>query len=495
MSKIGEKLRRMMRGNAADSLLLTFVKIVSAALGLATTKLLSVKFSLEEYGTYSQAMLVVSTVTSFTILGLTDATNYFYNASDDDGTKEQYVSTVFGIQYAVGLVCAILICACNIPIAAGFKNDELRRILFFAAWMPVLNNLIPMLQVLFISIGKAKTIAVRNFIVSAARLAFVAIACYATGDIRTIFILILVLDVLQVVYFQISFSRNRFPIRMRNFRRELIGPILRFCLPMAVFVFTNALSRDIDKYVVSAFTDTETLGIYTNAAKVLPFDMLTASFLTVLVPVITRQVRKESYGEAQQTLRAYLRIGYLMTWVMVAGAIVNAKEMMLFFYDEKYLPGLGVFIVYLFVDMMRFANTSLVLSAKGKTGTLMICSLIALGANAVLNVLAFRAFGLIGPAITTLIVTVGLMAAMLIISAREIGSSFRALFNWKEIVLEAAELAVVGALAYGLKLLLYRVFTSYLPVLILTYAFFGGVMLLLSGRRMLTCLKDINRVK
>lgn len=492
-SGFGKRIRQLARGNAGDSLLLTFVKIVSAVLGLLTTKLLSVRFSLEEYGTYSQAMLLVSTVTSITILGLTDATNYFYNTSDSDEVKQEYISTVFGIQYLIGLVSAALVCACTVPIAAYFGNDGLRRILLFAAWMPVLNNLIPMLQVLYVSIGRAKAIAVRNFLVSAARLGFVAVASYVTKNVLTIFVLILILDVAQVVYFQVSFSRSRFPIRITKFRRGLIRPILTFCIPMAVFVFTNALSRDIDKYVIGYFTDTETLGIYTNAAKVLPFDLLTASFLTVLVPVITRQVRGEEYGEAQRTLRSYLRVGYLFTWVLVAGAIVNAPEMMKFFYDEKYLPGLPVFVVYLVVDMMRFANTSLVLSAKGKTRTLMTCSLVALGANAILNVLTFRLFGIIGPAITTLAVTVALMTTLLILSAKEIGTSFFALFDWREIAVEVAELAVVAALAYGLKLLLYKVISSYVVVLILAYGVFLGVMFLLSKKRIWNCLEEINR--
>lgn len=58
---------------------------------------------------------------------------------------------------------------------------------------------------------------------------------------------------------------------------------------------------------------TEILSVYTNAAKVLPFDMLTASFLTVLIPIVTRQIRAERFEDARVTLKAYLRVGYLAT--------------------------------------------------------------------------------------------------------------------------------------------------------------------------------------
>lgn len=488
-------IRSKFKGAAADSLILTFVKIITALLGLLITKLLSKQLSLQDYGTYSQAMLLVSTVTSITILGLSDATNYFYNNSDDDSIKQKYISTVFCIQYILGLLSGIVLCILIVPIVTYFNNPDLRKIIFFVAWMPVFQNLIPMLQVLFISIGKAKVIAVRNFVVSVARLTIVAVTVFLIKDIRSIFILTLVLDIVQTIYFYLSFSKYKFPIKISCFTKHYIRPIISFSIPMAVFVFTSALSRDIDKYVISYFTDTETLAVYTNAAKILPFDMLTASFLTVLIPIVTRQVRSEKYVEAQKTLKAYLRIGYLATWILVAGAIVNAKEMMLFFYDEKYLPGLNVFIIYLFVDMMRFANTSLILSAKGKTKKLMKWSIIALIANTILNVLAFKVLGVIGPAITTLIITIGLMCIYLIISSKEIDTSVISLFDWTEIFIEVIELIVIGTVFYFGKNALYLLCDSYLFVFLVTYALFLCVMLILNRKRLIDALKTINQMK
>ena len=490
------RIKGKMHGAAADSILLTFVKVITALLGLLTTKLLSTQLSLQQYGTYSQAMLLVSTVTSITILGLTDATNYFYNAADDDDeTKQKYISTVFGIQYLVGIFSGILICCFSIPITKYFQNADLNRIIFFVAWMPVFQNLIPMLQVLFVSIGKARLIAVRNLVVSVARLVFVSAACFVTKDIKTVFILTLIMDVGQTVYFYYSFSKNKFRIKLKDFSIRLIKPILAFSIPMAVFVFTSALSRDIDKYVISYFTDTETLAIYTNAAKILPFDMLTASFLTVLIPIVTRQVRSENYPDAQKTLRAYLRVGYLATWILVTGAIVNAKEMMLFFYDEKYLPGLAVFIIYLFVDMMRFANTSLILSAKGKTRTLMKWSIIALALNLVFNVVAFKVFGVVGPAIVTLAITVILMVIYLHISAKEINTTVVHLFDWKELCIVIIQLLVVGGLAYFGKHLLNTWIESYCLVLFIDYGLLIMAMLLINKRRIMGCLRDINKLR
>ena len=91
-----DRLRKS-NGAATNSIMLTFVHVISTLLGIVVTKLLSVNFSLQEYGTYSQALLVTSTVTSISILGLTNATSYFYNRTKEESAQRIYVSTIFVI--------------------------------------------------------------------------------------------------------------------------------------------------------------------------------------------------------------------------------------------------------------------------------------------------------------------------------------------------------------------------------------------------------------
>ena len=490
-----EKIRRLFRGAAGDSLFLSFVKVVTAVFGLFTAKLLSTCFSLQEYGTYSQAMLVVSVASTVCMLGLSDATNYYYNTAGDELEKQQTISTIFGIEWAAGSLTALVICLFSGVIVQYFGNADLRPFLFLAAWMPVLENLGPMLQVLVISIGKAKSVAVRNFVFSLCRLLFVLIASFVSGNIRTVFVLLLIFDVAQLIFFYLLFSRNSFPLSFSHFRKDLVLPILRFSVLMALFGLTKSLNRDVDKLVVSYFTDTETLAIYTNAAKLLPFDMVSLAFMTVLVPIITRMIRGDRHEEALQCLRAYIRVGYLFTGILVTGGLVCAREMMLLLYDAKYLPGLSVFIVYLLVDLVQYANLSIVLTAKGRSGTLVIVSGAALAVNFVLDVVSYRFFGLIGPALTTLLVTIAMMAVFMVLGAREIEVPVGAFFDGREILTVALELVCLGAAARLLKGALLSFFSGYLPALILTFGLFCAVLLLLNRKRIVSVLTEINRFR
>lgn len=484
-----------LQGAAADSILLTFVRVITMALGLIVSKLLSVHFSLQDYGTYSQGMLIVSTVSSITILGLTNAVTYFYNSNRSMAEKEQYVCTMFALQYALGILSGVCVLAFQLPIIRYFDNEHLKKILFFAAWMPCLQNLIPMLQVLFVSIGKAKLIAARNLVISVSRLLAVLISCYITDSIVTLFAVLLLLDAMQTAYFIFLFGKYRFPIRMKKAEPALIGSIFKFSIPMAVYVLMTTLNRDIDKYVIGYFAGTSSLAIYSNAAKLLPFDLITRSFVVVLVPVITRQISQRDYGAAKDTFRAFLRIGCLTSWPIILGVIVGAKEVMIILYDEKFLPGLSAFITYLFTDMLSFASTTIILSAKGKTKKLMVCSCIVLSVNLVLNIILYKYMGMLGPAVSTLAVTAGLVVSLLKMGAEEIDTDISSLLDWKELFLLIGELLVIGTAMHFIKPCFYKLTNSVFLVFVLTYGCCLVPIMLLNYKKLIDCLKTINGIK
>ena len=91
-------------GKGGDSLVLAFVRVVTILIGIAITSILSHGLDLNTYGIYSQGNLLVSTLTSISILGFTDGTNYFYNKRISEEKKIQYINTLFSIQLIIGLV-------------------------------------------------------------------------------------------------------------------------------------------------------------------------------------------------------------------------------------------------------------------------------------------------------------------------------------------------------------------------------------------------------
>ena len=110
---MGKKLKG---GTSGDAVLLMFIKLVTMALGLTVTRLLSQYFSYHDYGTYSQIMLVVNTVASITILGMVDGTNFFYCREADPRKRESYGCTIFTLQCIVSAGAGCMVIPLGVPL-------------------------------------------------------------------------------------------------------------------------------------------------------------------------------------------------------------------------------------------------------------------------------------------------------------------------------------------------------------------------------------------
>lgn len=480
-------------GASSDAILLMMVKLVTIVMGFAITRLLSKYLSLYDYGTYSQALLLVSTVSSLTVLGMMDGVNFYYCSRRDPVERERYVATIFACQCIVSTAAGFMVLVMSGLLTAYFENPELKDLLVFCAALPLLQNLLGMLQVLLLSVGKARMLAIRNLMVSLARLAVVVLIVSSFRDVWVVLLTTLLLDIFQALFFVIILGRSGCVIRLRMVDFSLVKQIFAYCAPMAVFIAVNALNRDLDKHLISLMTDTETVAVYANASKALPFDILASSLCTVLLPQITRLVSQESCREARQMYRLFLEISYITTSMLCGAALAAAPQLIRLLYTGKYLGGLDVFRIYILVDMIRFASITLILSAAGKTKLLMTMGIATLGMNGILNVVFYFLWGISGPAWATLVTSLVMGIVLLHLSARELKGKLGDFFDGRCLLRVALET--------GLGVVLFSMLGQWLDAKDVWYFFtlviVGGayclVFLLLNGKRLIRDLKQMNR--
>lgn len=484
---------KIKKGIVLDSFTLTIVRVITALFGIVVAKLLAVHFSIEEYGIYSQAMLVATTGTSITVLGLTDATNYFYNKNNTKNLQDTYMATIFGIQLIVGFLCAIIILLFGKQISTYFNNPSLISVLPYIAFIPMLNNLMNMLQVLFISAGKAKALAIRNFILAIIKVLYVLITCITIRNVTIILFCLLIVEAITTIYMWFFVKKHVCTIKFLSFNKKLVLSILKYSIPMAGYIITNSLSRSMDKLVIGRMGSTSDLAIYSIASKELPFDLLTAAFVTVLIPYITRYIGSNDYESASKSFSKYIQISYLITWPIGFGAIIASKDVMTILYDDKYLVGLPIFIIYIIVDMIRFANVSLIFSAKAKTKELLLYSCSSLIVNIILNIIFYKIFGMIGPAIATVVIMISLNYIMLFRSSKLLDTNLNSIVNARQMILLVIESIIFGAIALSLR----NLYNGY-PLIVrfvLSYLTFIIPVLLLNYKYLISILKELNSLK
>lgn len=483
---------KVLEGNSGNSVLLAVVKAFTTVSGILSTMIMSHALSLELYGTFSQTNLIVTTATNFTALGLVDAVNYFYNRSNDEKVQKAYINTIMGFQTITGIIAGALIVVLSNNLVEYFNNPMLSSFFWLIAFRPLFANLNVSLQYLQVSIGKAKSVAIRNAGFATLRLVVYASAAWVLKDITVILITFLAFEVIITVLFGWTFVKEKFMIKPYEIDWSKTREILGYSIPMGIYVLTNSLCRDIDKMLIGGWYSTDQYAIYANCSTLLPFDIISASFLTILIPILTRYFGEKDYIHGRILFKNYLKIGYYTAFTFTIACMILSKEMVLFLYGEKYLSGQAIFILYTIVDMIKFANMSIVLSANGKTKTLMICSLVSLIANAVCNILFYHVFGFIGPALATVFVTVILTAVLAEMSAKSLETSVWKLIDWKEFLIFALELSIVGVICFMAKRTLETVAAS--PIIILCVlggAYITGI-LYLNKKEIFSAMKEIN---
>lgn len=481
------------KGASWDSMFLTFAKVLTMAFGIILSKIMSTGLSLEKYGTYSQVNLVTSIATSFILLGLVDALNFFYNKkNDNDNMKQIIVNTIFFIEVFAGIVAAGMIIVGRAWIGRYFSNDAIERILFVASIIPLTGNIVYFYQVLYVSAGKAKQMSLYNLLLMILKIVSAFIAVYIIKDILWIYVILVLLDVFQILLFKKTLLKSGIKINIFNNSPKKISGILSYSLPMGIYAITSTLTRDIDKLIIGRMAGTEDLAIYTNCSKILPFDFLVVSFATVLIPYIVKYVTE---GNKQQTIRLfsnYMKIGYYSVWILGMLVLTVPKTVLSFLYDEKYVVGLPIFIIYIFDSMLRFASMHLILTASSKTKVLMIYSLISLGLNVILNLGFYVLFGVVGPAIATLIVSIIYTGMIMNKTIRTIKCKWKDIFCLKEIlvlVISLVTLWMVGKVGYKL---LYNCGVHEYIAMIITISLTGCCALLLHFKQIMHTLKEIN---
>lgn len=479
------------KNNALDAMLLAAIRILTILVNLLSSAILARALDLASFGTYTAGNLIVTVAASATLLGMMDAANYFYH--QDTYLRSDCLNTIFFVQIAIGLLCGGLILVFQNCITGYFDNPMLKGIYAYIAFRPMLTNLYSSLLTLQISVGRSRAVALRNALMAVTKLCVVLLTVYVTNEITTIFGAYLVLDTLTIVYYYSNFKKAAFPIRPNHFRKELLKPILQFSIPMGIYVMTNSLARDIDKLVIGKFESTEQLAVYSNCAAALPFDIISAAFLTILIPIMTRLIQHGELERGRNLFRAYLKIGYLSTFLFTGACMILSKEVIQLLYGSKYLVGQNIFILYTLVDMAKFASVSLVLSAKGKTKTLMGISIGTLLANVVLNLIFYRLWGFVGPAIATVVVTLGSTWLLLQVSAKVLETKVYHLVNLGQLAGFMVKMLAVGVIALLVRNRMVDMGITYPVVLVTVGCLFCGTLLLLNRRELLQTIHELNK--
>lgn len=443
-------MKKKNHGLGVSALYITTSKIIASAMSMLVAMLLSRFRTLEEYGTYSQLLTVISLASSLFMLGLPNSINYFLARCDDDESRKKFLSVYYTLNT---ILCAIIgtVLVLAIPlIEIYFDNALIRGFAFFLALYPWTYITISGIENVLAVYKRPTMIMGFRIAHSVSLLAAVTITTLLGQSFKTYVILYLAVETAfaLTVYIMV----NRLAGRLKPaFSMEQIKKIFIFSLPIGLATSIGALNIELDKLMIGWFFSTEDLAIYTNATKIMPFGMITTSLVAVVMPQIVKMFKRDENENAVRLWGDAAVFSFIILSFFSFALTVFAEEVILVLYSSKYLPGVNIFRISNFALMMSCTYYGMVLNTKGKTKFILYSSIISLLINVLLNLLLISFMGMEGAAIATVLSQMIINLAQIVFSSRITKIELSEAFPWKELLSVFLVGLAVAAVFYLLK--------------------------------------------
>ena len=435
-----------------DALVLTASRVMVSLIGLVTSMLLARFRTLDEYGTYSQIIMVVDLASTIILLGLPNSVNYFLAKADTKEEKQKFLSVYLTISTVLTVIIGVCLNLATPLLIEYFDNPAITALAYVFNIYPWSSLMLNSLSNVCVVYGKTDKLMFFNVAHALCNLAIIIISQALALSFSTYMLIymasMLLFGVAAVLWVRAISGKLRLSIDLK-----LIKEIFVFCVPMGLASVVGTLNAELDKLVIANYFTTAEYAIFANAAKQLPLNMLTDSLTAVLLPCIVRLMKDKRSNDVVRVWGNAINISFAFMCLVAGGLFVFAPDVMSLFYSAKYATpeGIAVFRIYTSILLLRFTYWGIVLNATGKTKLILYSSIASMVLNLIGNVAMYHAFGFIGPAIATIIATVTMNGVQLVYTKKQLNVSITRIFPWKNMAVYLLETVVLGVIFWGVK--------------------------------------------
>ena len=440
-----------------DSLILTISQFMVLGINMLNVMLLSRFRTLEEYGTYSQIIMVCTIAITFFSAGFSQCINYFLGKSKTEQEKQKFVKNYYSIVTCVGTVAGLLTLAILPAIEKYFGNPLVSRYWYVLLFYPISNIINSGVDRFFIAYRKSKGLLAFRVCHSLIILSETVLAVCLNLSFFRYMIIYTVSEMVfsSFVYLWIKMLIGVTPF---GFDKTIVKDILKFAVPMAIASLVGTINIELDKFVVGGLVNTETMAIYTNAAKELPVYIFSTSISSVTMPFVVKKISNNKNKDAVALWKKSITLSFYLVCFCVCVLFAFAPQIISLLYSDKYLPGVSVFRVYSLALLFRITYYGMALNSLGKTKNILRASIATMVINLVLDIGLYKALDLInpqlallGPAIATLISVAVMNMYQLHLTKKLLQVKFTDIYPVKSIIKITLLNAVLACVFYAVQ--------------------------------------------
>jgi O-antigen/teichoic acid export membrane protein len=427
------------------ALLLTSGRVVAFLSTFFIPVVLVRVFDPVDFGTYKQLFLIYTTIFYAAQFGMAESLYYFMPLHPAQSSR--YLINSIVALAAAGVICLGLIAAGGLQLSHVLNNDAISRYavllgiytLFMMVSAALEIAMIARKHYLWASATYAASDTLKAILVILPVLFFRRLDWLMLGAVTYAFMRCLVL----IVYLRNDF-RGEIRVDWTCFRNQL-----RYAIPFGLAIVVGILQTNLHQYAVSHYFDAATFAIYSVGCLQIPIvDFIITPASSVMM---VRMSERIGQGRSDGLIAMWHDMSHklaLMFFPLVALLLLNAHNIIVLLFTERYLRSVPIFMVWSAAIVFATLPTDTVLRVFAQTRFLLILNIISLALIAFgIRWFLFR-FDLIGAVVIT-VVTAALSKSLALLRVKSLlRVPMRDLLPWNSLsrILIAATAACIPTL-------------------------------------------------
>ncbi len=382
--------------------------------------------SSSDYGRFQEFFII--TRLFIPVIGGVISHFIFYRYPNEED-KKKFLGNIIIITHSIGFIAALLGSIVGYFLYKDVQNYVITTEIALFIYI-FLVSAVSFYEHFLISLNKYEKASIYLVIVSFFLISFVVLPAILSSNVKFVFYGIGLYAIGRYFWVVVSL-RGGFSISLSIF--SYIKKYSFYLIPLLGTYFVGKMSVSMDKIIVSFFSLPEEFALYINGVIAIPFiGILINSIVNSLLPKFSQYLKTDKKLFLEQW---HLSMIFIATFLypVVFFAFFFAKHIMGFFFSSQYIPSAVYFRIGVLVLFVRITSFGSILSILGRSGSLFIVSLLDMLVNAFLGILLFFFLGLIGPAISFVVVTYLQIIAFIVIISRSIGFSFKKILPYKKL--------------------------------------------------------------
>lgn len=193
---------------------------------------------------------------------------------------------------------------------------------------------------------------------------------------------------------------------LKNFTKNLVAPILKSALPIAIGGFASVFLFNVDIVMLGWWRGANEIGFYSAAQKIVGMLAIFSGFISVATfPSLSRFAHSDSWQEIKKLAETSLKMIFIIALPLVAGGVILKDSLIGFLFGADYLPAANTFAILLFsiLAVHPLPIYSNILFAFDRQAKLINYAIIASACNVALNFVLIPKYGIEGASAATLI--------------------------------------------------------------------------------------------